>query len=370
MKVGFKENCSVASQIADQIRWSIVTGELKPGEKLPPVRSLAEQLGVNFHTIRAAYRILEDNQLLATRQGIGSIVLEYSSSDIVKNNTVPTHTIGIIVPDLQNPFYPILINGVSRVANEQNVLVITSDTTEQVKLGNAFFDMLITKRVDGILISPMGDKPQAGDMFDEGEYYDFPIPLVFVDRPNVKGYSVLLDARGAGYKSTQHLVDHGHRKIAVLTGDLKVPTLFQCYEGYLDALDRNGLIFDDRLVVEVEAFTYQQGYDATLKLIRDKMLPSAIFAAGDILAIGALRALKENHIRVPEDVAITGYNDIDVSNFVSPLLTSVTIPARQMGEESARMLLKLVDKIPVEQRCIVMPTELVIRESCGCHSSF
>jgi len=118
--------------------------------------------------------------------------------------------------------------------------------------------------------------------------------------------------------------------------------------------------------VEVQDFSYQDGYLAATQLIQNKLLPSAIFAAGDILAIGAMKALREHGYSVPIDVAITGYNDIDVSNFVSPAITSVTIPVRQMGEESAGMLLKLVNKQPVSRDAVLMSTELVIRESCGC----
>jgi DNA-binding LacI/PurR family transcriptional regulator len=366
LKIGSNADCSIASQIADQIRWLIVTNEVRPGEKLPSVRGLAEYLNINFHTVRAAYRLLEESNLIFTRQGQGSTVIEYSSSTIVSNNTTPTHTFGIIVPDLRNPFYPSFLNGAAYVASQHNVLVITCDTQEQIHLGKAFFEMLITKRVDGMLISPFGVYPDPKDQFSIDQFYDFPIPLVFVDRPNVNGYSVLLDARGAGYKSTQHLIDHGHKKIAILTGNRKIPTLNECYRGYLSALEENGLQFDEHLVVEVNEFSYHEGYQAAVNLIQKGLLPSAIFAAGDMLAIGAMKALRENGIRIPEDVAFTGYNDIDVSNYVSPALTSVSTPVRQMGEESTKLLLKLVSKQPVSRQPIVMDTTLVIRESCGC----
>ncbi len=105
--------------------------------------------------------------------------------------------------------------------------------------------MLIAKRVDGILLSPMGSYPSTKDYFDSGEFYDFPIPLVFVDRPNIKGYSVILDGKGAGFKGTQHLIEHGHQKIAMLTGNLDIPTLHTVYEGYQEALENGGLSFDD-----------------------------------------------------------------------------------------------------------------------------
>jgi DNA-binding LacI/PurR family transcriptional regulator len=364
--VGFNDDCSIASQIAEQIRWLIVTNELEPGKRLPPLRQLADHLNVNLHTIRAAYRQLEDSNLISTRQGLGSTVIEYSPAAIISNNSLPTHTFGIIVPDLQNPFYPAFLNGASRIAKEHNVLVITCDTQEQIPLGQAFFEMLITRRVDGILVAPWGVYPDVEDMFSTGRYYDFPIPLVFVDRPNVKGYSVLLDAKGAGFQATQHLIDHGHHRIAILTGNLRIPTLNECYQGYLSALDKNEFSIDEKLVVEVNEFSYEAGYQAAIRLIDSTFLPTAIFAAGDMLAIGAMRALRERGYDIPADVAFAGYNDIDVSNYISCTLTSVSIPVQQMGEESAKMLLKLVNKQPVSKKPLIMHTELVIRESCGC----
>jgi DNA-binding LacI/PurR family transcriptional regulator len=366
LQIGLNENCSIASQIADQIRWLIVVNEIKPGEILPPVRTLADHLNINLHTVRAAYRLLEESKLISTRQGLGSVVLDYDSSATVATNMLPTNTFGIIVPDLQNPFYPSFLSGAGKVSSAQNVLMITCDTREKITLGKAFFDMLITKRVDGILISPMGSYPSTTDFFDTGEYYDFPIPIVFVDRPNVKGYSVLLDAKGSGLKGTQHLIEHGHQKIAMLTGNLSIPTLHAVYEGYQEALERNNLSLDTNLVIDVKEFSYQAGYLATLQLIKNNILPSAIFAAGDMLAIGAMKALREHSIRIPDDVAVVGYNDIDVCGFVAPSLTSITVPMQKMGEESAKMLLALMNKQNISRQPLMMSTELVIRESCGC----
>ncbi len=367
LQVGLNENCSIASQIADQIRWLIVVNEIKAGDILPSVRTLADHLHVNLHTVRAAYRLLEETKLISTRQGLGSIVLDYDPSKTVSTHMLPTNTFGIIVPDLQNPFYPSFLSGAAKVASAHNVLMITCDTREKNTIGKAFFDMLIAKRVDGIIISPLGTDPEPSDFFDYGTFYDFPIPLVFADRPNVKGYSVLLDGKGAGYKGTQHLIDHGHRKIAMLTGNLSIPTLYTVYEGYREALEKNSLVLDDRLVIDVKEFSYQAGYRATVQLIENHLLPSAIFAAGDMLAIGAMKALREHAIRMPQDVAIVGYNDIDACDYAAPSLTSITIPMEKMGEESAKLLLALMKKQKVSRQPIMMPTELVIRESCGCH---
>ena len=365
LQVLHKQDHPISVQIADQIRWLIVTNQLNPGDKLPPIRELADNLKVNFHTIRAAYQRLEENNLISTRRGLGSVVVEYKPSDTIPPNSMPTHTFGVIVPDLGNPFYPIFLKVAARIAQEHHVLLITCDTQERYSLGKAHFEMMITKRVDGMLIAPWGVDPIDENIF-KADFYDYPFPIVFVDRPNIKGYSVLLDGENAGFQATQHLIDHGHTRIALITGKLTVPTLHQVYQGYLSALQKNSVALESQIVIEADEFSYAEGYRCMKKLIETKILPSAIFMAGDLYAVGAMKALREQDIRVPEDVAIVSYNNIDVADYVTPSLTSVSTPIQQLGEQSAEMLFKLVNHQPVRVRNIVLPSKLIIRESCGC----
>ena len=365
LQVQHKQDCSFAVQIADQIRWLIVSNQINPGDRLPPVRELAGHLQVNLHTVRAAYRRLEENNLIFTRRGLGSVVADYQPADTIMANNIPTHTFGVIVPDLGNPFYPAFLSGAADVAQQNHVLLITCDTQERYSLGKAHFEMLITKKVDGMLIAPWGLDPDEEDIFN-GEFYDYPIPLVFVDRPNVAGYAALLDAFNAGLLATQHLIEHGHKRIAMITGSLVVPTLHQVYQGYCSALENESLALDESLVIQAHGFTYDEGYRCVQRLIRNRQLPGAIFAAGDMYAVGAMKALREQRIRVPEDVAIVGYNNIDVADYTQPALTSVSTPIRELGRQSAQLLLRLVSREPVPEKHVILPSELVIRESCGC----
>ena len=152
----------------------------------------------------------------------------------------------------------------------------------------------------------------------------------------------------------------------MITGKLTVPTLRQVYQGYLSALKKNGVALEPQIVIEADEFSYAEGYRCVKNLIEAKLLPSAIFAAGDMFAVGAMKALREQDICVPKDVAIVGYNNIDVTDYVSPSLTSVSTPIQQLGEQSAELLIKLVNHQPVNNRNIVLPSRLIIRESCGC----
>ena len=358
-------DCSIAGQIANHIRWLIVSKQINPNDKLPPIREMADHLNVNFHTIRAAYKRLEDNNLIATRRGLGSVVIKHQTADTIITNSISSQTFGVIVPDLGNPFYPAFLSGAARIAQQHHILLITCDSQESYNSGKAQFEMLITKGVDGMLIAPWGLSPHSEEIF-KGQFYDFPIPLVFVDRPNIEGYSVLLDAENAGFQATQHLINHHHTDIAIITGNLSVPTLGQVYQGYLTALKDNNLPFNPDMVYETNEFSFAEGYRCTQMLINGKHLPSAVFTAGDMFAVGALKALREHHIRVPEDIAIVSYNNIDLAEFTNPSLTSVSTPITNLGEQSAELLFKLVNHLPVKNRNIILPSKLIIRESCGC----
>ncbi len=368
VQVDQKLDCSIVAQIADQIHWLIVSKQINPGDRLPAVRKLADHLHVNLHTVRAAYHRLEGSKMICTRRGLGSLVVNYEPSDTISTNSMPTHTFGVIVPDLGNPFYPAFLSGAARIAQQQHVLLITSDTQERYSLGKAYFEMMIAKRVDGMLILPWGFNAEDGESVN-GDLYNYPIPLVFVDQPNVDGYSVLLDSKKAGILATQHLIEHGHKKVAMITGRLSSPTLHQVFQGYRSTLEKNGLPFHPQLVIEANDFSYAEGYRVTKSLIETRQLPTAIFAAGDMYAVGAMKALRENNLRVPEDVAIVGYNNIDVSNFTIPTLTSVSTPIHDLGVKSAELLLKLVKREEVARDKIILPSQLIVRESCGCQNT-
>jgi len=359
---------TITNQLADQITWLIASGQLKSGEKLPTIRKLAEFLKINQHTVRAAYLKLEEKHLIQTRQGAGSIVLEFNPLIHAKNtNQSLTHTVGIIVPDLGNPFYPALINGIEDVANEHNILLTTCSTRETEQRGYDYLDMLIAKHVDGLIIAPYGLRLGDVNSIESSILQSSSIPIVYVDRPDEPGNSVLLDAEGAGFSATEHLLkDHGYKRIGLITGNIKVPTLAQCYEGYKRALNTYESDFDSTMIVEVDSFSYEKGYSAVQYLVNRTDPPRAIFAAGDMLAIGALRALHDKGIRVPEDVSIIGYNDIDVADFIEPRLTTVNTPTYELGASSMQVLQRLIQGEEIEPKTITLPTKLIIRGSCGC----
>ncbi|MCZ7568780.1 MAG: substrate-binding domain-containing protein [Ardenticatenaceae bacterium] len=367
LKINPDTDVPLAVQLKQQLVWLIASRQIEMGERLPPVRELATHLGINLHTVRAAYRKIEEDGLVATRQGLGTVVLGFDHFQIAQQAAnVRTYTIGLIVPDINNPFYPALARGVEDVARENHVLVFICNTDEDPATGQAYLDLLIAKQVDGLIVAPygLGFRSQPGG---EGAHSGrAPIPIVYVDRPGETGHTVLLDSEGAGRAATAHLIEHRHRRIGLITCSLETPTLQQCYLGYERALNSAGVAVDPSIIIVAPAFTVASGYEAAKQLLEKPAPPAAIFAVGDTLAIGAMRAIKEHGLRVPEDIALIGYNDIEMAAVVEPPLTTVAAPTHELGATAMQMLQRLVAGEMVEERQITLPTELVVRRTCGC----
>jgi DNA-binding LacI/PurR family transcriptional regulator len=354
-------------QLKQQLTWLIASGQVQPGERLPSVRQLANHLGINLHTVRAAYRKLESEGLVATRQGSGTVVLEYDPFRVAQQTpNTRTHTVGVIVPRLSNPFYPAFLQGVEDVAREHHTLLFICHTDDDPLTGKAYLDQLMAKQVDGLIVAPCGltfDRRANPTSLNQTESL---IPIVYVDRPDELGYAVLLDSEGAGYAATSHLIEHGHRRIGLVTCYLDSPTVRQAYQGYVQALKAAGLREHPDLITTAQAFTIPAGRESAHELLDSSTPPSAIFAAGDVLAVGAMQCIKERGLRIPGDIALVGYNDLDIASLVEPPLTTVAAPVHDLGATAMQMLQRLIVGKTVEERQITLPTRIVIRRTCGC----
>jgi len=354
-------------QLKQQLTWLIASGQIQPGEKLPSVRQVAGHLGINLNTVRAAYQKLEAESLVATRQGSGTVVLGFDPFHIAHQiaNT-RTHTVGVLVPRLSNPFYPAFLQGVEDVARQGHTLLFICNTDDDPLTGKAYLDQLIAKQVDGLIVAPCG--LVFGGQVNPTSLDHIPssIPTVYVDRPDETGYVVLLDSEGAGRAATSHIIEHGHRHIGLITCYLDSSTVRQCYQGYVHALEAEGIEERSDLIAIASSFTLEAGYEAAQELLETPTLSTAIFAAGDLLAIGAMQAIKERGLRIPEDMALVGYNDLNISTLVEPPLTTVAAPIRELGSTAMHVLRRLIAGDTVEEQRTTLPTRLVIRSTCGC----
>lgn len=357
----------MAAQIYARITFLIADAQLAPGDRLPPVRSLAGQLGVNVNTVRSAYAKLEADGLAQTRHGVGTIVLASGIERPPRGvGVLGVNTVGVLIAGL-DPFYLPLLRGIEDVAAEHGTLIIVTDTRDSPTLAEAMIRRLVARGVDGIVaVSVGGVQNDSGpDQERDGRVP----PIVYVDQPDRRGYVLLFDSHRAGYGATRHLREHGHERIGIVTAPVSWPNVKEVYQGYLQGLADNGGQPSPTLLSEVGEFTVDAGRIGAARLLDLSDPPSAVFAAGWTLALGVLQEARLRQLDVPGDLAIIGYTDSPAAALVDPPLTMVSVPAREIGIRAMRTLFDLIDGKKPRPRRRVLDVELVLRDSCGSHQT-
>jgi DNA-binding LacI/PurR family transcriptional regulator len=356
----------IAGQIRAKIALLVADGDLEPGEPLPSVRLLAQQLGTNVNTVRAAYARLEADGLVRTRHGVGTVVLAVTPNQFVaRAPQLGSNTVAVLIAGL-NPFYLPLLRGIEDAALEQGTLVLMADTRDSSQLAEATIRRLIARGVDGIVAVSVGGLDDGWTEANErrGER-PFP-PIVYIDQPDRKGFVLLFDGRQAGRVAARHLAEHGHEAIGLVTAPLSWPNAREIHEGYVEALHEAS---GRPLVSEVEGYTVEAGRSGLARLLELPDPPSAVFATGEVLALGVLQEARARGIDVPGDLAIIGYTDSPAAALVEPPLTMVSVPARDIGLRAMRTLQALMAGRKPNPRRTVLDVELVLRGSCGSHTT-
>lgn len=263
-----------------------------------------------------------------------------------------------------DPFYPLLIQGTADACNAaDHNLTMLMDTSEDGRAVEQLYQRVIRGRhVDGLVLAchavddPLIPRLQADR-----------IPFVLVGRhPGAEVNFVDVDGRGAARDAVAHLLAHGYRRIAMICGSPNLIATIDRHTGYVTALQEAAVPPEPSRVVFAD-FTLGGGYRAMQGLLRDRAgLPDAVFAASDAMALGAMSAIQEAGLRVPDDVAVVGFDGLAEGDDVQPPLSTVTQPVKDLGREAVRMLLALVDEPDRAPMQRFLPTRLTLRRSCGC----
>jgi DNA-binding LacI/PurR family transcriptional regulator len=360
---------TLTQQMHQQLTWLIASGQINPAEKLPSVRLLARHLQVNVNTVRSAYQRLEADGLVKTRQGSGTIVLPYDPHRMaLLSGSRRSHTIGIFIPSLTNTFYHPFLEGVEQIAGQNQAMLFVCMTHDDPGKARRYYAQLAAKHVDGILIVSQDDGlfSSAGNIVDE--QLGRPLPIVSVDWPASTSYSVRLDLESAGYQATRHLIDHGHRRVGLITHAVNTANVSPIVLGYRRALDETEIAYESHLIVPVHGFDIAAGAEGARQLLALEQPPKAIFAISDLLAIGAMQTIQQAGLQIPRQVAICGFNDIPAASMTSPPLTTVAAPAYQMGQEAMHMLQDLISGKSPRRKSVTLPVSMIIRQSCGEHA--
>ena len=193
------------------------------------------------------------------------------------------------------------------------------------------------------------------------------MPLVTADWPGCAENAVQLDLEDAGYQAARHLLEHGHRRVGLVTYRFELPNIRPLNDGYRRALAEAEIEPLPGWIAPTQGFDIAAGREAAHSLLALPEPPSAIFAVSDLLAIGAMQAAQEAGLRIPQDLALIGFNDIPLAALAQPPLSSVAAPAHALGAEAMKMLAALIAGRRPRQRKVILPVELIVRESCGAH---
>ena len=284
----------------------------------------------------------------------------YVPNTVARNlRTKRTDTIGLVMPDITNPFFTHVVRGMEVAARDAGLLLLLTNTDQRPDEEQRVVSMLLQRQVDGMLAIPAGTCADTARLCREAG-----VPLVIVDRrPEVPGVDVVrADAEGGAYELGLLLASLGHRHMAVITGPEYVPTAVDRAVGFSKALAEKGL--PAPTVVHGD-FSLESGHDVTLELMKREPRPTAIFAANNFLAIGTQHALEQLGQRIPEDVALVGLDDLPTEMVTFPFLTVAAQPAEEMGRQAVELLLKRIKEPGGDPEEILLPTELTIRRSSG-----
>ncbi|MBA1228511.1 LacI family DNA-binding transcriptional regulator [Pseudomonas viridiflava] len=286
--------------------------------------------------------------------------LDYVPSAVARSlKAKSTSTIGLLIPNGMNPYFAELARGIEDYCERNGFCVILCNSDDNPEKQRGYLRVLLEKRVDGLIVSSVG-----GDASVAGGLADVRTPLVIVDREldGIEADMVRIDHEQGAYLATRHLLDLGHRRIACIGGPHNSLVATMRLTGYRRAMQQAVVDVAEGLAVHSE-FTSSAGYEAAGRLL-DEHRPTAIFAGNDVIAIGVLRAAAERAISVPRDLSVVGFDDIEISRYVYPALTTVGQSIMQLGETAAEMLLGRIaspNALPVEKR-LVTPV-VVVRES-------
>jgi LacI family transcriptional regulator len=274
-----------------------------------------------------------------------------------------TKLLGLVIPRsvhgfFTDPYFPRLVEGITQACNQYgytlSLSLFYSEEDEQ-----EFFPRLTRKGLmDGIIVQATG----LGERFSD--ISDWKVPYVFAGRPmGISGVSYVdVDNKSGAYNAVVHLAQHGYKKIAIVTGALNTTAGLDRLEGYRQAMNDRSLRLSDALIAEGD-FTEMGAYYAAKRLI--PYGPEAIFSSSDTMAIGIMRALQEEGMQVPADIALVGFDDLLPATLSGPQLTTIRQPVRRFGFQAVETLLDIIENGPEPPRRIMFDTELVIRGSCG-----
>ena len=325
------------------------------------MRDVAEKAGVSLASVS---RVMRSDSTVRPhiRQAVEDAIaaLNYENRLATRNGRpVQLKRVGLLIPDITNPYFPFLIKGITNMAAVQGAEVVLCNSNSLPEVEQAHMQRLVTGGVDGIIHIPFTENvtPTVKSLLDER------FPLVFLDREvgleNV--CSVTSNNEEGAYQAITYILSLGHRAVVFLSGPAHFSTSVARLAGYRNGLAEFGVPEAQERIVWSDT-TLEGGYQETVRLIRSGVPFTAIFASNDVMAFGAWKALEENGLRVPDDVSIIGYDDIPFAEYIN--LTTIAQPSYELGRNALMLLMDLIHGLRTPPQKILLRDSLIIRRSC------
>jgi DNA-binding LacI/PurR family transcriptional regulator len=332
------------------------------------LHDVAEMAGVSASTVS---RAIHEPQMVnaRTRARVQDAIraLGYRPSRVARRLRVErgsSNLIGLVIPDIQNPFFADLARGVEDVAQQHGYAVFLGNSDEDIEKERRYLDVMLAEAVDGVILPPCSERDAAAlELARSGT------PLVCVDRRLARAAvdMVLIDNVRGAYAATEHLIGLGQRRIGFIVGPRRFSTSNDRLQGYRQALADHGIEVDPTLVREGDS-RQGSGRQRAHELLALANRPTALLVGNSMMTLGAMEAIREAGLRIPDDVALVGYDDVPWSLAVTPPLTLVRQPAYELGQRGMELLLQRLRDPERSKTIMQLQPELVIRESCGAGS--
>ncbi len=332
--------------------------------KASNLNEVAEKAGVSIATVS---RVVNNSPKVnpETRIKVLQVIkeLKFHPNRVAKrlrNKNASSNLLGVLIPDIQNPFYVEVLRGIEDVAYENKYALIMCNFSQDEKKEKLYLDILQSESIDGLIAAPVNEQDQNVINLLKGG-----LPIVCVDRglSGVDVDVVLVENRNGAFSAVDYLAKSGYKRIAYIAGLPKIPSSQQRFQGYQDALASNGLPMDKTLVKFGDS-RHESGVKLCDELLNLPSPPDAIFAGNNLITLGALETIHKKGLLIPKDVAIIGFDDMYWSISLNPPLTAVKQPAYEIGKRAAEQLILRINDPSRPTMSMVMKTELIIRSSC------
>lgn len=330
---------------------------------MPNIREVADMAGVSVATVS---RALQQPERVSpkTRAKVMSAVTEVGYKPnlmAVKFRSGKTHNLVVLVPTIATVFFARVISGMQEAAAELGYSLLLGNTLGQDEIEASYAKMVQTSQADGLIqlraFNPFGDENIPKDRL-----------LPMVNACEVLNTSlcptVTLDNRAAAKAMTEHLISLGHKRIALIKGPAASPLTQERLAGYRDALQAADIDFDPHLLFPGD-FTLHAGQDAAKRILALDNRPTAVFCENDETAIGAVQGFKSAGLRIPNDISVAGFDNIDFAAFCDPPLTTIAQPAEEFGRTAVNLLVDILEGKIKKAPKVIMPFELILRKSTG-----